>query len=90
MAQVTWTRAALVSVEEIRADIADHNPVAAARIAGELISAGDSLAALPFRGVWVGGDRRKLILPPYVILYRVTPDGAHVTIARVRDGRRIA
>jgi toxin ParE1/3/4 len=88
LAQVVWSLAALDDVAAIRTFIAEENPAAAAKVAAELIDAGDSLDLLPFRGVPVEGGRRKIVVRPYLIFYRVTPTGSHVTILAVIDGRR--
>lgn len=83
MARIVWTREALVNVELIRAYIHEFNPQAAARMARRLIDAADSLREFPDRGRPVGEGRRELVIvPPYVIRYRV--DGDAIYILRVR------
>jgi len=64
--------------------IASENPVAAARIARELILAGDSLAVFPRRGrpSKIPGRRELVAIRPYVIVYQVLSDDV-VDILRV-------
>ncbi len=50
MASVVWSPQALGDVARIAAYIAAENPVAAARVARELLVAGDSLVVFPRRG----------------------------------------
>lgn len=60
--------------------------MAAARIARELLLAGDSLAVFPLRGRPVPdlpGRRELLALRPYVIVYRILPGDETVDILRV-------
>ncbi|MBX9699460.1 MAG: type II toxin-antitoxin system RelE/ParE family toxin [Acetobacteraceae bacterium] len=64
--------------------IAEENPVAAARVARELLLAGDSLTLFPRRGRpgRLPGTRELVALVPYEIVYSVGT-GNVVTILRV-------
>ncbi|HVY34275.1 MAG TPA: type II toxin-antitoxin system RelE/ParE family toxin [Caulobacteraceae bacterium] len=85
MAQVVWTKPALVSLEAIRAYIQQFSPLAAQRMALRLIAAGMSLADNPERGRTIGQDRRELVtVPPYLIRYRIR--GGTVEILAIRHG----
>jgi toxin ParE1/3/4 len=77
--------AAQTDIISIRPYIDQFNPAAAARMAGLLIAAADSLAQLPDRGRPIANGRRELVWSwPYVIRSRI--DGELVTILRVRHG----
>lgn len=83
---VIWAPQALADVSRITAYIAAENPVAATRVARELLLAGDSLAMFPRRGrpsLALPGRRELVVVRPYVIVYRVLHDGETVDILRV-------
>ena len=84
--QVIWSPAALREIAGIYRYIAQFNPSAAAGLADELLSAGDSLETFPNRGRPVPGTalRELTVVYPYIIRYRVADD--HVRILRVRHG----
>jgi toxin ParE1/3/4 len=86
--QVIWSPAALREIEQIYRYLTQFNPSAAAKLADELFSAGDSLETLPNRGRPVPGTalRELTVVYPYIIRYRIADD--HVRILRVRHGRR--
>ena len=86
--EVIWSPAALREIAQIYRYIAQFNPHAATSLAGELLSAGDSLEMFPHRGRPVPGTalRELTVVYPYIIRYRVTDD--HVRVLRVRHGRR--
>lgn len=87
MAEVVWTRRAIAKLDLIRAYIAQFDPEAAQRFAARLIEAGESLREFPRRGRPASSDRRELVvIPPYVIRYRV--DGDRVVISDVKHGRQ--
>ena len=87
MRRVIWSEAARRELIGIRAYIGEFNPKAAARLAAQLLAAGNSLAVYPERGRAVGGDRRELVAVwPYLIGYSVRDDT--VRIIRVRHGAR--
>jgi toxin ParE1/3/4 len=66
--------------------IRERNPVAARRIAEDLLAAGDSLAELPNRGRpgSASGTRELVIVRPYIIVYEVRDDA--VIILRIWHG----
>jgi plasmid stabilization system protein ParE len=84
MASVVWSPQALGDVARIAAYIAAENPVAAARVARELLVAGDSLVVFPRRGrpTSLPGRRELLAVRPYVLVYRILP-GEVVDILRI-------
>ncbi|MSP48283.1 MAG: type II toxin-antitoxin system RelE/ParE family toxin [Alphaproteobacteria bacterium] len=84
---VTWRATARDDVVRIIGHIAEENPIAAWRMARELVLAGDSLGAFPHRGRpgLVPGTRELLIIQPYVVVYEVN-DADDVTILRVWHG----
>ncbi len=84
MASVVWSPQALGDVSRIAAYIAAENPVAAARVARELLVAGDSLVVFPRRGspTSLPGRRELLAVRPYVLVYRILP-GEVVDILRI-------
>lgn len=84
MASVVWSPQALGDVSRIAAYIAAENPVAAARVARELLVAGDSLAVFPQRGRpgKLPGRRELVAVRPYIVVYRIMP-GPVVDILRV-------
>jgi toxin ParE1/3/4 len=86
--QVIWSPAALREISQIHSYIAQFNPRAAAKLAEELLAAGDSLVTFPNRGRAVPGSalRELTVVHPYIIRYRVADD--YVRILRVRHGRR--
>ena len=60
------------------------SPVAASRVAREMVLAGDSLTMFPRRGHpgHLEGTRELPVTAPYIIVYRVSDTGV-VTILRV-------
>lgn len=85
--QVIWAPAALHDIDRIYRYIAAFNPAAAVQLTERLIDAGDSLVTHSERGRSASGGLRELVIvPPYVIRYRVVSD--QVIILRVRHGRR--
>jgi plasmid stabilization system protein ParE len=84
---VVWRARALTDISRIVRHIATDNPVAASRVARELLLAGDSLVPFPRRGRpgRQPGTRELVAIRPYIIVYRLT--GAEtVTILRVWHG----
>jgi plasmid stabilization system protein ParE len=84
MARVVWSPEALDDIARITAYIAAENPVAAVRIARELLLAGDSLCVFPRRGRrGVRPEWRELAaIRPYLVVYRILP-GENVDMLRV-------
>jgi addiction module RelE/StbE family toxin len=81
---VVWRTRALADVARIVRHISADNPVAAARVARELVVAGDSLVPFPRRGRAgrQAGIRELVTIGPYIIVYRVAGTET-VTILRV-------
>lgn len=87
MAEIIWTRRALVRLELIRAYVAQFDPDASRRLASRLVQAADSLAEFPERGRAATRGRRELVtVPPYVIRYKV--EGNRVIIGDIKHGRQ--
>jgi toxin ParE1/3/4 len=81
---VVWRARALADIGRIIRYIAADNPVAAKRVGRELLLAGDSLVIFPRRGRpgRLAGTRELMVMPPYLIVYRVSSADV-VTILRV-------
>ncbi len=81
---VRWAPQAIDDIARITRYIAVENPVAAIRVAEEILLAGDSLQIFPRRGrrSALVGRRELVALRPYVIVYRLLADG-DVDILRV-------
>ena len=79
-----WSPQAAEDIGHIIRPVAAHNPVAALRIARELLIAGDSLVIFPRRGrpSLLQGRRELVTAQPYVIVYRILAD-ERVDILRV-------
>lgn len=84
---VVWRARALADISRITRYIATDNPIAAARVARELLLAGDSLVLFPRRGRpgRLAGTRELVAVRPYIIVYRVAETDA-VTVLRVWHG----
>ena len=83
----TLRPAAADDLEQIRGYIADDSPAAAERVADGLLAAMQGLTEAPSRGRpgrWP--NTRELVVPPYVIPYRVR--GQTVEILRVFHSAR--
>jgi len=80
---VAWRTRAIGDVARIARYIAFDNPVAAARVARELLLAGDSLELFPSRGRpgVQDGTRELVAVGPYLLVYRVMRE--QVVILRV-------
>jgi len=83
---VEWSPRAKRDVDAIHASIAIDAPLAAVRFTERLVAAGDSLERHPRRGRAKGKAREFVIVPPYVIRYRIA--GSLVVILRVKHGSR--
>ena len=77
---VVFSPEALADLTEIRDYIGDRSPLAASRIAIQLIAACDRLEHLPKRGRpgLVAGTRELPTIWPYVIVYRITLDAVEI------------
>jgi len=87
---VRWLASARNDVVSITRHIATENPLAAMRMAQELLVAGDSLASFPHRGRpgLASGTRELVAVLPYLIVYRIDPPSETVRIIRVWHGAR--
>jgi addiction module RelE/StbE family toxin len=86
--EVTFSPAAITDIAYIRSYIGRFNPIAARHMADRLIAAALSLADFPERGRPIRGNRRELlVIPPYVIRYRVV--NQTVQIIRVWHGAQL-
>jgi toxin ParE1/3/4 len=83
---VIWTLRARQDLAAIRAYIAADRPMAAARFADRLQEAASRLGDYPEVGREAGRSRVLATVPPYLIRYRVRPEG--VIVLGVRHGRR--
>lgn len=81
---VSWKPAARADIVRIMGHIAAENPIAARRVARELVLAGDSLAVFPRRGRAgsTAGTRELVATQPYIIVYEIGDDDV-VVILRV-------
>jgi toxin ParE1/3/4 len=85
--QIVWTEQAISDLTEIETYIEQDKPQAAERVAAHLLSSVEHLAEFPHLGQQ--GRRpgtRELIIPPYVITYRLRP--TRLEILSVWHGRR--
>ena len=85
---VIFSPEARADLQHIRNYISQDNPQAASRMAVELIAACDRLELFPERGRpgKKRGTRELTTVWPYVIVYRVRPDG--IDIVRIWHGRQ--
>ena len=91
-----WRPRAKLDLLEIYLAIARHNPSAAERICAEIETKVALLSTYPRRGLRrhdIRANTRVLVVRPYLILYRTTPDADDgpidsIVVARVVDGRR--
>lgn len=88
MNDVVWTATALANLRAIRSYLEEFNPRAAADVAEELITRGNTLVGFPYRGRPVSGNglRELVTAYPYIIRYRIT--GGTVFILRIRHTAR--
>ena len=85
--QIEWTRQAISDLNEIEEYIEQDRPQAAERVATHLESCVEHLAEFPHLGKPAArAGTRNLIVPPYVISYRVLLD--RLQILSIWDGRR--
>nr|WP_295743003.1 type II toxin-antitoxin system RelE/ParE family toxin [uncultured Acidocella sp.] len=88
MTAVRWLAAALADVQHITRHISEENPRAAAKVARELLLAGDSLVLFPHRGRLglAAGTRELTAVWPYIIVYEVNSQAEEVSVLRVWHG----
>lgn len=81
---VIWSPEAVDDIARITTHIAAENPIAARRVAQELVLAADSLTLFPQRGrpSPLPGRRELVAIRPYIIVYRILA-GETVDILRV-------
>ncbi|QCO01199.1 type II toxin-antitoxin system RelE/ParE family toxin [Azospirillum argentinense] len=74
--RVVWRAAARADLVRILHYVSQENPVAARRLAQELVLVGDSLQVFPRRGRrgLVEGTRELVVVRPYVIVYDIGED----------------
>ncbi|MHB8654152.1 MAG: type II toxin-antitoxin system RelE/ParE family toxin [Terriglobia bacterium] len=85
--QINWTKQAIADLAEIEEYIEQDRPQATEKVATHLWSCAEHLAEFPHLGK--RGRRagtRNLIVPPYVIPYRILSD--RLEILSIWDGRR--
>ena len=85
---VRFTRRAISDLASIREYISVDNPIAASRMAVELVAACDKLELFPERGKpgLRKGTRELTTVWPYVIVYRIS--GADIDIVAIWHGAR--
>jgi plasmid stabilization system protein ParE len=83
---VIWRASARADLVRLVAHVADENPIAARRVAREIVLAADSLMLFPQRGRRgvVPATRELVAVWPYILVYEV--DGDTVSILRVWHG----
>ncbi len=81
---VIWSPRAERDLALIHDHIAADRPMAAARFAQRLREAGNRLGDFPDAGRAQGAGRVLVTVAPYLIRYRVRPDG--VVILRIKHG----
>jgi toxin ParE1/3/4 len=86
--RVVWTDPALDELERAHEYLLDFNPRAAARVAGTLRAAGDSLGHFPRRGRLVPGTGMRDLITAYDYAIRYQIIGDVVEILRVRHTSR--
>ncbi|HEX6859688.1 MAG TPA: type II toxin-antitoxin system RelE/ParE family toxin [Caulobacteraceae bacterium] len=87
MAQIVWTRGAVLELLAIRAYVAQFSPLAAQRLAARLRSAANSLESSPDRGRPISRGRRELaVIHPYLIRY--VREGERVIVLEIRHTAR--
>lgn len=89
---VTWRPQAVADVARILRHIAAENPIAARRVAEDILLAGDSLVLFPRRGRpgVVPGTRELVPITPYVLIYETEGDAVRILrvwhAAQAREG----
>jgi len=86
--QIVWTEQAISDLAEIEHYVEQDKPEAAKLVAAHLLSSVEHLAEFPHLGKQ--GRRpgtRDLVIPPYVITYRLRPE--RLEILSAWHGRRL-
>ena len=93
MAQVVYSRRALVHIEHAFKFLRDKNPEAALNAVTAIRSAVEHLAAHPFIGRRIEGELRELVISygrtGYVALYRFVASQDEVRILAIRHQREL-
>ena len=86
--RVIGSPTALRQIGQVYDYLVEFNPVAARHVVLALVESGDRLADFPHTGRTVVGTamRELVVVPPYIIRYRIGRDA--VRILRVRHGSR--
>ena len=84
---VVWQAAARADVVRLVQYIAEENPIAARKVARELVLSGDNLDVFPRRGRVgrIPGTRELVTVSPYIIVYEISTSG-QVEILHVWHG----
>lgn len=84
---VVWREDANYDLFNIIDHIFAENPVAARKVAGEIVLAGESLAVFPRRGRIgrVAGTRELVAVRPYILVYKIV-DATSLHIVNVWHG----
>src|SRR5689334_12880897 len=92
MARVTWTQTAQRQVRDIQLCVARDSPAAAASIVRQLRSNATRLAEYPAMGrtvpEYADPQIRELIVGPYRLVYRYTPEQNRVQVVNVSHASR--
>jgi toxin ParE1/3/4 len=84
---VRWTPTALGDLESLHACISDDNPGAAAATVDQIVAGIEMLARYPHIGrVGRVPGTRELVIPPYIVAYRVRR--AAIEVAAILHGVR--
>lgn len=88
--KVIFTEAAIADLEQIVRYIARDDPPAAERMGTRLLDQAETLHALPHRGkaIRLREGVRRLVVPPYLLLYRVIESNGSVEVLRFWHGAR--
>ena len=88
MLPVVWLDDAHDGLDGVIAFLAEHNPIAALELAGQIRQASEALGQFPYMGRpgRVAGTRELLLQPNYWAVYRVTVD--RIEILDVLHARR--
>ena len=88
--RVILSKLALRDLGEIARYIAEDNPSAAERVGTELIDLAESLVVLPLRGAPLRSRPgvRRVLMPPYLVVYRVDEGTHEVRVLRFWHAKR--
>ena len=88
--RVILSQPALNDLGEIARYIAEDSPNAAERVGTELLDLAESLAVLPLRGAPLRSRPgvRRVLLAPYLVVYRVNETNREVRVLRFWHAKR--